>query len=244
LAEQSQQAALELAMQGEENAQQSASTLILRDIRAIFEARAASNHRDADWIGSTDLANRLAALPDRPSGTWNRGRPILENTIANLLKQYRISPNTIKLADGKQPNGYMRKQFEDAFSRYLSASSRDSSPASPTQGNLPDAGLTSTSPWMLVGKLNNWLKVAESLSLGKLGNQFWPTSRVRKLLRMTSAIGLMIGLAMLITIPPSISVLSPITSSPWPTNSGRKNFSIRLLITTGGMYDRLHKAPS
>jgi hypothetical protein len=38
--------------------------------------------------------------------------------MARMLKTHGIIPNTIKLSDGKQPNGYKRSQFDDAFARY------------------------------------------------------------------------------------------------------------------------------
>ena len=56
---------------------------------------------------------------DRPWGTWSRGKAITAAAVARRLKNFHVIPNTIKLSDGKQPNGYKRSQFDDAFARYL-----------------------------------------------------------------------------------------------------------------------------
>jgi Protein of unknown function (DUF3631) len=58
-------------------------------------------------------------LTDRPWATWSRGKPVTAVAVARLLKGFGIVPNTIKLSDGKQPNGYRRSQFDDAFRRYV-----------------------------------------------------------------------------------------------------------------------------
>ena len=75
---------------------------------------------DSDRISSTGLVNALVALTDRPWATWSRGKPISAAAVARLLKDFSIFPNTIKLSNRKQPNGYKRSQFDDAFARYLS----------------------------------------------------------------------------------------------------------------------------
>jgi hypothetical protein len=113
--------------------------MLLADIRGLFDERLKKGGKDADRISSTDLVFNLVGLTDRPWATWSRGRPITPATAARLLKTFGIAPNTIKLADGKQPNGYKRSQFDDAFGRYLSHSPDSpvqSSPCSPTPTRL------------------------------------------------------------------------------------------------------------
>lgn len=142
-------AGLELSQLSAESASQSGGILLLRDIQTIFEARAASNHSDADRISSTDLIAGLVGLDDRPWGTWNRGKAITSSKVANMLAQYHVRPNTIRLTNKSQPNGYKRAQFEDVFKRYLPEppiNAAQASPTSPTQGNPPVSGLSDTSP--------------------------------------------------------------------------------------------------
>ena len=56
-----------------------------------------------------------------------------------MLKTHGIIPNTIKLSDGKQPNGYKR-QFDDAFARYLPQAPGSSVQGSPFPSNPSKAG--------------------------------------------------------------------------------------------------------
>jgi hypothetical protein len=44
----------------------------------------------------TDPASALRTLPDRPWATWSHGRPITAASIARLLKNFKIFPNTLK----------------------------------------------------------------------------------------------------------------------------------------------------
>jgi hypothetical protein len=128
-------AALTLASQGSEEDDQSRGVMLLADIRRVFDDRQKRGSKDADRISSTDLVTALTMLTDRPWATWSRGKPVTAVAVARLLKSFRIVPNTIKLSDGKQPNGYKRSQFDDALGRYLSNSpdsATQSSPPSPT----------------------------------------------------------------------------------------------------------------
>jgi hypothetical protein len=56
-----------------------------------------------------------------------------------MLKTHGIIPNTTKLSDGKQPNGYKR-QFDDAFARYLPQAPGSSVQGSPFLPNPSKAG--------------------------------------------------------------------------------------------------------
>jgi putative DNA primase/helicase len=127
-------AAQALSAQTGDQAEQSRGVLLLTDIRQVFDNQAKAGGKDAGRISSTDLVFTLTGLPDCPWATWSRGKPITPASVARLLKTFRIVPNTIKLANGKQPNGYKRSQFDDAFARYLgpsSSSAASSSPSSP-----------------------------------------------------------------------------------------------------------------
>lgn len=112
-------AAVALSAQGEDQDDQSRGIMLLADIKRVFDAKAEMGGKDADRLSSTDLADKLADLPDRPWATWTRGKPITTNAIARMLRDFHITPNTIRLADRKTPNGYRLAQFDDAFARYL-----------------------------------------------------------------------------------------------------------------------------
>ena len=111
-------AAIALSSEGDADSQ-SIRIKLLADIREIFAASAQAE------ISSSDLAAELQAMPDRPWGQWNRGKPITPKRIADFLGDFSIRPG--KLKTGNRPNGYERSQFGEAFDRYL----RQQSPPAP-----------------------------------------------------------------------------------------------------------------
>jgi putative DNA primase/helicase len=92
---------------------ESARTLLLADIRSAFIAR------NADRISSDELVNYLASLEDRPWPEWKTGKPISKVQVARLLNPLGIRPGTVRFDDGGTAKGYYRKNFDDAFARYV-----------------------------------------------------------------------------------------------------------------------------
>jgi hypothetical protein len=100
---------------------------LLADIRDVF----ASHQRDR--IPSVDLAKALAEAEEGPWGDL-RGRPLDPRKLADLLRQFEISPRDIKTGE-RDPvtsrervvKGYRIGQFAEAWSRYLP----DDSPRGP-----------------------------------------------------------------------------------------------------------------
>ena len=89
-------------------------SMILGDIKEIFDTRG------VDKIFSQDVVNDLINLDDRPWVEWRRGNPITKNSVARLLRPYKIKTKTIRFGS-ETGKGYTLKSFEDAFSRYLPA---------------------------------------------------------------------------------------------------------------------------
>lgn len=87
--------------------------MLLTDIRDIL-----SRHRE-ESIFSEELVDALVDLESRPWCEWRRGHPMTKNSLARLLKPYRI-----KSADVRQGHavkkGYRASAFNDAFDRYIS----------------------------------------------------------------------------------------------------------------------------
>ena len=82
---------------------------LLQDIRHIF------TH---ETLGSADLVRRLVRLDDRPWADGAGGRPITPARVARLLRPFGIQ--SMKLRFGATTaNGYTRRMFADAWSRYL-----------------------------------------------------------------------------------------------------------------------------
>jgi putative DNA primase/helicase len=96
--------------------EESWSVMLLADIRAIF--RAIFDADGADRITTSKLVDELTARTDRPWPEANRGKNITPAWVARKLRPYNIRSWTIR--EGKTTSkGYYRRDFEDAFSRYL-----------------------------------------------------------------------------------------------------------------------------
>jgi putative DNA primase/helicase len=86
-------------------------TQLLSDIHDILGS-------EVDKSFSSELAAKLATLEDRPWPNFEGHGNITPASIAKLLAPYGIVPKNIR--DGNRVlRGYRRKQFSDAFARYL-----------------------------------------------------------------------------------------------------------------------------
>jgi len=85
---------------------------LLRDIWGIFE------ELQYECISSQDLADKLAAIEGSPWGEWHNGKPISKIQLARQLKRFEIAPDQHWQHD-KNIRGYLKKDFADAWSRYL-----------------------------------------------------------------------------------------------------------------------------
>lgn len=109
--ERARAAALALSGGGEVE-DQSVGTMLLADIRAVFE------ERNADRITSEELAHALGQMEHRPWPEWKVGKPITPTQVARLLAPFDIRPKVMRFGD-KTLAGYERCAFVDAFTRYL-----------------------------------------------------------------------------------------------------------------------------
>jgi hypothetical protein len=91
----------------------SAGVMLLADIKAMFA------DASIDRLASETICDKLSKMENRPWPEWQHGKPITTRQMAKLLKPFKISPGSIRLADGKTPKGYHLGAFADAFSRYL-----------------------------------------------------------------------------------------------------------------------------
>lgn len=132
-------AAVELNVTEEDEDHASTSTLLLTDIYDIFEAAR------RDKVSTKDLLEYLYEMDDRPWADWNRGRAITANQIVRHLKPFGIRPKKMRWGD-TTIRGYERKQFEDAFSRYLNGTLEQSSKSKTLDENLPGTGTGDVPP--------------------------------------------------------------------------------------------------
>jgi len=101
-----------LKISGKEQDSVSLSVELLQDIKEIFKQRYEQR------IKTVDLIDMLCEDDMRPWLTYNRGKPITPRQIANILKEYKIEPKSVRIGAGVG-KGYDREQFDDAFNRYI-----------------------------------------------------------------------------------------------------------------------------
>jgi hypothetical protein len=110
---------------------------LLADVKAIFDGRTGEW---ADRMFSEMLAEALAAIEGGRWAEYGKARkPITKNQFAQLLKDFKIRPDTVMIGT-KRLKGYYRHQFEDAWTRYLAAPGGND----PYIRNQPTAAGTST----------------------------------------------------------------------------------------------------
>ena len=95
------------------DAGQTFPAMLLADIRDLF------TQRKTDRLSSKEVADALAGLEDRPWPEFSKsGKAITVNKVASLLKSFNIGPRSVR--DGSDTfKGYLLRDFDDAFSRYL-----------------------------------------------------------------------------------------------------------------------------
>jgi Protein of unknown function (DUF3631) len=103
---------------GETHDDASAGVRLLADMRATLASR------DTDRISSATLAADLHEIEEAPWGEWY-GKPITTHGVAKLLSHFDIRPRTVRFDDGTTAKGYRLDQLEEAFTRYLPDSNRN-----------------------------------------------------------------------------------------------------------------------
>lgn len=86
-------------------------TMLLGAIREAFG--------DADRLTSANLLGAINADEQLPFGGWRDGKGIDGRGVARLLKPYGVKPRPINLGGEKRAKGYLRKQFEEPWERWL-----------------------------------------------------------------------------------------------------------------------------
>jgi putative DNA primase/helicase len=95
----------------DDEGEQPAAILLLDDVRTIFGPVTQD-------VSSADLVKALRALDSRPWATWGKDdKGLTTHGLARLLKAFTIHPVKIRFGDDTA-NGYTRRMFEDAWSRY------------------------------------------------------------------------------------------------------------------------------
>ncbi|MGP5711271.1 DUF3631 domain-containing protein [Vreelandella alkaliphila] len=88
-------------------------TELLKDIKEAFE------EKGVDRLFSAELVNALHADSEAPWNSWNRGQPITARQVASKLGDFGIKSKQLRIGY-ETKKGYDRKDFAEAFRRYLS----------------------------------------------------------------------------------------------------------------------------
>jgi hypothetical protein len=96
---------------------ESVGPMLLADIRLAFD------EKNTDRLASSELCEALAAMEGRPWAEWRvknaSPKPISQNQLARLLKDFHVHPENIYTGGTKRPKGYLLERFAEAFSRFL-----------------------------------------------------------------------------------------------------------------------------
>lgn len=101
---------------------------LLADLQDIFGG---DNHASTET-----LLSKLNAMSDRPWPESSRGKPLTARGLARLLKPFGILSKTVRLSSTDTVKGYERKDFLDAFARYLPVVSVTTSQPAPALAHL------------------------------------------------------------------------------------------------------------
>ncbi len=122
--------ALTLSASGESSA--SSGNELLADIRDVFAIAQVSR------MSSADLIRALVNIPEAPWATYNRGKEISPRQMARFLAAYDVKSKTVRFGPNDTPKGYEFSQFEEAFARYLPATSMAVEPSEGGDLQVPD----------------------------------------------------------------------------------------------------------
>jgi len=105
-----------IAISGIESEGASVNVELLQDIKFAFERQKETRMKTAD------LLLELCRDEESPWRTWNRGKPLNGQQLAERLKTFKIVPQQIWWSNKINRRGYEAKQFTDVWLRYLPAS--------------------------------------------------------------------------------------------------------------------------
>ena len=105
---------------------------LLGDLRAVFRAAG-----DPETLSTEHLLGALQALEERPWSEWRHGKPISARGLADLLRSFKVKPETIRFTAGLA-KGYRRGALQPAWTRYLPQDGGALSVASVTALNTKD----------------------------------------------------------------------------------------------------------
>ena len=105
-----------LAGMKEENEPGDNGIRLLADIRTTFASA------QCERLATCELVSKLNAIEDAPWLGWSQGKGVDARSLSRSLRPFGIHPQNLRNA-GSVQKGYAKRDFEDAWSRYLPAAS-------------------------------------------------------------------------------------------------------------------------
>lgn len=90
-------------------------------VQALSDARRVFKESKVDRFPTDVFLEKLIALTEAPWATWHYGKPLSPRGLAKLLRRYEIRSKQVWV-DGANKHGYLRRDFADAWRRYLTKS--------------------------------------------------------------------------------------------------------------------------
>jgi hypothetical protein len=87
-------------------------------VQALSDARRVFKESKVDRFHTDVFLEKLYGLAESPWATWHYGKPLSPRGLAKLLRRYGIRSKQVWV-DGSNKHGYLRKDFADAWRRYL-----------------------------------------------------------------------------------------------------------------------------
>jgi hypothetical protein len=128
-------AAKVLSAQKADDADTDVELALLAAIRDVFF----TENTDRLWTGP--LLDRLNKLEEAPWRNWNKGEGLRPRELANKLRPYGVKSKQTRIG-GKTRKGYVRDDFDDAFSRYLPLSGDSKRNMRNNGSSKPETGLS------------------------------------------------------------------------------------------------------
>lgn len=125
---------------------QNTGTQLLSDIRDIF------NETLLEGLQTKELINQLRVREESPWSDYQHGKALTANALARILKPYKIQTR-VWWEVGRTVRGYQRRDFEDAWRRYLPQRTGATSglPSSSARGKVRTVGTDDSE--ILTGKV-------------------------------------------------------------------------------------------
>lgn len=132
--EKARQAAQELTDVDDDS---STRVLLLDDIRTLFD------ESGTDRLATQTVLERLHDMDGRPWPEYRQAKPLTSRQLSGLVKPFGVNSKSIRFPSGHNAKGFMRKDFEDAFTRYLPDENVTPSQATKTGGISQGESVTS-----------------------------------------------------------------------------------------------------